>query len=196
MLAEYKNLVVPAVITVMLALVSASVFVYYPTTLNVSGVNPNVKFSLGSNAGGTDVDGGTITVTISGLNSTNASISIGPTNEKTYYKDLLKIDNYATFQYYGWIKVNTPISNVGVVSATMYIIDVSTNSIVATIDLTQIGLQPANPFVIPASPDGVTPSSLQIDIEIVIDSNTDATTVTDTANIEVVYSPQNIETPP
>ncbi|MEM4671891.1 MAG: hypothetical protein QXJ84_05955, partial [Desulfurococcaceae archaeon] len=71
----------------------ASVFAYYPLTLQAVPTAPGVVFEPGSNAGQPDIgEGNTITVTI-GANKTSASITIHPTYQENYYKDVLRINN-------------------------------------------------------------------------------------------------------
>ena len=71
----------------------ASVFAYYPLTLQVVPTAPGVVFEPGSNADQPDIgEGKTITVTI-GANKTSASITIHPTYQENYYKDVLQIVN-------------------------------------------------------------------------------------------------------
>ncbi|MEM4489217.1 MAG: hypothetical protein QXK88_10585 [Desulfurococcaceae archaeon] len=71
----------------------ASVFAYYPLTLQAVPTAPGVVFEPGNNAGQPDIGAGnTITVTI-GDNKTSASITIHPTYQENYYKDVLRINN-------------------------------------------------------------------------------------------------------
>ncbi|MEM1843442.1 MAG: hypothetical protein QXD75_02835, partial [Desulfurococcaceae archaeon] len=71
----------------------ASVFAYYPLTITVSPTEPGVVFERGSNADQPDIGAGnTITVTI-GANKTSASLTIHPTYQENYYKDVLRINN-------------------------------------------------------------------------------------------------------
>lgn len=174
-------------IAMTLSSVAASVFVYYPLSITLSPTAPDVKLVEGSNAGQADLGGSTITVTITG--STKASITIHPTNERTYYKNVTVIVNTGSATYYGWIKVNTPISANGITAAKLIIKDTS-GATVATVDLKSTTLQGG--FSIPAS------GKLFIDIEVQIDSTIDPTTITsgNVASIDLVYSPQSVETPP
>lgn len=181
------TLALPIVATILaLSLVAASVFVYYPGTIAVQGTAPDVKFALGSNAGKQDLGGNTITVSLTG--DTKVDITLHPTNEKTYYKNITVIQNTGSSQYYGWVKVNTPFSDNSITGATLYIRDSSGNA-VATVDLKNSGIQPSTPFTIPAS------GSLYMDVEINIDGGADPTTISDTASLELIYSTQSSESP-
>ncbi|RLG85348.1 MAG: hypothetical protein DRO39_05815, partial [Thermoprotei archaeon] len=157
-------------------------------SITLSPTAPDVRLVEGSNAGQADLGGSTITVTITG--STKASITIHPTNERTYYKNVTVIVNTGSATYYGWIKVNTPISANGITAAKLIIKDTS-GATVATVDLMSTTLQGGG-FSIPAG------GKLFIDIEVQIDSTIDPTTITsgNVASIDLVYSPQSVETPP
>jgi len=72
----------------------ASVFTYYPVTVNISPVAPPVSFTAGSNTGQPDLGGGnTISVTI-GQSGASADITIHPTFRTTYYKNITLIKNW------------------------------------------------------------------------------------------------------
>lgn len=83
----------------------ASVFAYYPMTMNVAPVAPPVQFQFGSNANQQDLgSGNTIGVTL-GDNYVSASITIHPTRQTTYYKDVLKIKNTDNKAYSVYIRI-------------------------------------------------------------------------------------------
>lgn len=85
--------VVSVVALAIAAITLASVFVYYPLAITATPTSPGVKFVSGSNAGGPDIGSGRrITVTIA-ENETRATVSIHPTYQRNYYKDVLKIKN-------------------------------------------------------------------------------------------------------
>jgi len=111
-----KNALLPLVVWLMaLAFVAASVFVYYPLSVAVSPVEPPIVFEEGSNAGQYDLwnkttgESNTIEVVI-GANFTSASVTIHPTYQTTYYKDVLWISNYDTKAYNVYLRVETPIT--------------------------------------------------------------------------------------
>jgi len=194
-----KRLYLLIALVAIVAAVNASVFVYYPMTVNVSGTTVEVRFALGSNAGGADLAGQTIAVTLEGNYNTKATITIHPTNERTYYRNVLVIENYGVGRtYYAWINVKTAISNQYITLAKLYVKDGSGN-VVATIDLKSNVIQPTTGSItIPAATQSgttVTPGRLYIDIEIQIDRGVDAGTVSDTAVLELIYSPQSAERP-
>ncbi|MEM4789724.1 MAG: hypothetical protein QXV06_08060, partial [Ignisphaera sp.] len=88
-----KYAIPPIVTLAITAIVLASVFAYYPLTITVSPTAPGVVFEIGSNANQPDIGTrNTITVTI-GDNKTSASITIHPTYQENYYKDVLRITN-------------------------------------------------------------------------------------------------------
>ncbi|MEM4425646.1 MAG: hypothetical protein QW335_06675 [Candidatus Nezhaarchaeales archaeon] len=87
------RLVLLPVVAMLLATVAlASVFVYYPLTITITPTAPGVKFQGGSNAGEADIGTNNIIVNI-GPNSTSASVTIHPTYQRNYYKDVLRIYN-------------------------------------------------------------------------------------------------------
>jgi len=200
-----KRLYLLVVLAVFVAAVNAAVFAYYPLTVNVAGTTAEVRFAAGSNANQPDLAGNTIGVTLEGSCNTKATVTIHPTNERTYYRDVLWIENYGVGRtYYAWIRVVTPVTHTAILSAKLYVKDANGN-IVAMIDLKQAGVQPGaqnyiNYITIPAAtqtgnPPTTTPGKLYIDIEVEIDRNTNAGTVTATAVLELIYSPQYAERP-
>jgi len=198
-----KKLYILVTLAVLITIVNASVFVYYPMTVNVSGTTAEVRFAPGSNANKDDLAGQTIEVVLEGSYNTKATITVHPTNERTYYRNVLVIENYGVgHTYYGWINVKTAISSSAITLANLYVKD-SSGSVVATIDLKSNVIQPtqsASPdyITIPVATQSgatVTPGRLYIDIEIQIDRGVDAGTVSDTAVLELIYSPQSAERP-
>jgi len=97
-------------IVLFLGLVATSVFVYLPINVTISGTTIPVKFATGSNAGGTDLGGNTISVTL-GSKSMSAKVTLHPTYEYTYYEDVLRIVNDDDSNpHYIAIRVKTTIS--------------------------------------------------------------------------------------
>jgi len=199
-----KKLYTLLAIAMLIAVANAAVFVYYPMTVNVSGTTAEVRFAPGSNAGGADLAGQTIAVALEGSYNTKATITIHPTNERTYYKNVLVIENYGVGRtYYGWINVKTAITNQYITAAYLHVKDADGN-VVASIDLKWQEVQPTRlPITIPPatqitdeSGNTVTiPGTLYIDIDIEIARNVDAGTVSTTAQLELIYSPQSAERP-
>jgi len=176
-----KKLYLLAALALAVAAVNAAAFNYYPLTVNIHGTTDEVKFAPGENAGKPDLAGKTIRVILGG---TQATIFLHPTNEKTYYSDVLRIENYGGSDYYAWIKVNNAIKREAIISATLYVKDADGN--VWEIDLKQRGVQPSAPdyITIPAS------GTLYIDVEIEIDTYADAGEVKDTVALQLIYSSQ------
>lgn len=178
--------------TILVSVVFASVFVYYPVTVNVSPTTPPVVFSEGSNSRGKDLYGTTIEVTIDPT-GTSASVTLHPTYQKTYYADILRIKNQdAGNAYYVRIKVAETILNGNLASAKLYLYDGST--LVGTIDLLTTQIQPNNWITLNAGGD------LRIDFEFhyVTQGGNPNTPPPGSGSIllELVYSGQNVETPP
>jgi len=207
-----KRLYLLIALAVVVAAVNASVFVYYPLTVNVQGTTAEVRFAPGSNANKPDLAGKTINVTLEGDYNTKATVTVHPTNERTYYRNVLVIENYGVGRtYYGWINVEQAISSSAIITAKLYIKTSPTDppiAAIAVIDLKQTGIQPThlaspNYITIPAatqttdeSGNTVTiPGRLYIDIEIQIDRGVDAGSVSDSATLELVYSPPSAERP-
>lgn len=97
-------------LTVLVSTVMAAVFVYYPIEATVSPVQPPIVFALGSNAGGSDLRGGTIGVAV-GNSGTSLSITVHPTYQVSYYRNLAVIKNTDNKAYYVNLTVYTPISS-------------------------------------------------------------------------------------
>jgi hypothetical protein len=89
------------------SIVFASVFVYYPASITVSPVSPPVVFATGSNANQSDLLGNTIAVSI-GSNATSLNVTIHPTYQVTYYKNIAKIANNDQQTYYVYLRVQSP----------------------------------------------------------------------------------------
>ena len=88
-----KTIVIATIGLMILALVAASIFAYYPLQLQIQPVAPPIVFALGSNAGQPDLgSSNTITVTL-GTNNTSVNITIHPTYHTTYYKNVTLIKN-------------------------------------------------------------------------------------------------------
>jgi len=127
-----KRLYILIALAVALAVANASVFVYYTGTLTLQSVKPPIIFAPGSNAGRADLGAGnTITVTISNANTT-LSITVHPTYQTNYYKDLVRIVNQDTQAYTVYIRVTDPLSGGNLTSATLIVNNVQ-------VDLTATG---------------------------------------------------------
>ena len=140
-----KNALLPLVVWLMaLAFVAASVFVYYPLIVEVSPVRPPIVFGSGSNAGQPDLGpANTITVQL-GSNKTSAAITIHPTYNTTYYKNVTIINNTDTKAYNVSLRVLQAITNFPPGSAIELRIyeggaNRTTDSPIATVDLLSTG---------------------------------------------------------
>jgi hypothetical protein len=179
-------------LTVLLAIVNAAVFTYYPTNLSLAPVAPPIVFSNGKNAGQPDLSGtNTIGVTIGSAN-TSLTITLHPTYQYNYYKNITIIKNQDTKAYYVAIRVNTPLSNTKLLSATLRIYDI-TGTTITNVNLKTTGtttwLGPLN-----------SGSKWFIDIILNIDETggtpSTAPFTSDSAALQLIYSPQNVETAP
>jgi len=176
-------------LTVLLAIVNAAVFTYYPTKLSLEPVKPPIVFSSGNNAGQTDLSG-TIGVSI-GSAGASLNITLHPTYQYNYYKNITIIKNQDTNAYYVAIRVNTALSNTKLVSAKLRIYD--TSSTIATVDLKVTGTTAL----------GQLNSGSKWFIDIILniseatgDSPSSAPFSSDSASLQLIYSPQNAEQAP
>ncbi|MGC9115289.1 MAG: hypothetical protein ACP5HH_04730, partial [Fervidicoccaceae archaeon] len=132
------------------AAVFASVFVYYPVSVAATPTAPPVIFAEGSNANKADLYGNTITVSISQAN-TSLSITVHPTYQKTYYKNITLIKNLDSNAYYIAFRVN-PVSTTDTnLQSVQLIIKDSSDNIVTTIDLMTTSTSTSSWIQIPAN---------------------------------------------
>jgi hypothetical protein len=111
---DRKRIIVTPLIALLMAVVTsiafASVFVYYPISVQVSAVDTPVKIGYGSNSNKPDLGpGNTIQVSVGGRNA-SLSITIHPTYQVSYYKNISIITNTDTKAYNIYIRVVTPIT--------------------------------------------------------------------------------------
>lgn len=182
---DFKILVPLMAMAMLVAIVNAAVFGYYPITLSVTGVQP-IQFEAGTNAGNPDLgDGNTIVVTL-GPNLASADITLHPTYHKTYYKNVLKVNNLDSVKsYYIGIKVNTALS--GFTIAKMHVYDSTHTTLIGSFDLTTTG---ADYWYGPLSAG----SNYIIDFEFVYPEGSPLPSGV-SASIELIFSPQNTEAP-
>ena len=92
-----------------LSIAFAAVFSYYPVSITISPVSPPVYFEEGENANQDDLGANnTIAVNV-GSSSTSVSITIHPTYQVTYYKNVTLIVNSDTSKAYNIsLRVATP----------------------------------------------------------------------------------------
>ncbi|MEM0002334.1 MAG: hypothetical protein QXO97_09725 [Candidatus Nezhaarchaeales archaeon] len=166
----------------------ASVFVYYPLTINISPQPPGVVFQAGSNANQPDIGGKTISVSI-GSNSTSASITINPTYQENYYKDVLRISNSDTRAMNVYI-VFTSVSNTLPTNSIvkLFVYDGATK--VRELDITNPTLNQLISIGSIASG-----KAWQIDIYVYIPEGASIQGASYSASAKLVYTPST-ETPP
>jgi hypothetical protein len=100
--------------TIILSIAFSSVFVYYPIEATIQPVQPPVKLDYGKNANGndlgsTDSQSNKIEVRI-GLSNANATITIHPTYEASYYENVTIIRNTDIKSYTVTLKVYEAVS--------------------------------------------------------------------------------------
>ncbi|MEL9999736.1 MAG: hypothetical protein QXY82_00230 [Desulfurococcaceae archaeon] len=168
----------------------ASVFAYYPLTLQVVPTAPGVVFEKGSNAGKPDIGtGNTITVTI-GANNASASVEIHPTYQENYYKDVLRIKNTDDDAMNVYI-VFTSVSNNLPTGSTVKLFVYEEDTRVTVLDVTNPALNQPNYINSIASG-----RVWQIDIYVYIPEGTVITEASYSASAKLVYTPSSSETPP
>jgi len=179
-----RKLIALLAIAILISIVNASIFVYYPINLTISPQNPPVVFSSGSNSNGTDLRGNTITV-ITSNSGTSLTIEVHPTLQRNYYYDIAKIKNNDDLNtYYIKFRVTKSINDDRVNEAYLIINGDYNNKI---IDLTSGGVQPS---------DWITLSSLgefRVDLYIVLNSVEGGDI---TVGVDLIISTTNTESPP
>ncbi|MEM2671811.1 MAG: hypothetical protein QXI64_10165 [Sulfolobales archaeon] len=194
-----KELLLVAVSIAVLAIshVFASVFVYYPVTVNLSPVSPPIKFLAGSNANQNDLGGGgspyvsnTIGVTI-GSDGASLTLTLHPTKQHNYYRNVSLIQNTDGKAYYITIRVNTAASLPSGSVARLLIYDrPSGGAKVADVSLLATGDTSATATI---SASGNPGSVWRIDLYIFIPEGSTASATS--ASLQLIYSPSN-EAPP
>ncbi|MGC9186715.1 MAG: hypothetical protein ACP5GN_03370 [Fervidicoccaceae archaeon] len=173
------------------AAVFASVFVYYPVSVTATPTAPPVIFAEGSNAGGKDLYGtNTIGVTVSQA-STSLSITVHPTYQTTYYKNITLIKNLDSNAYYIAFRVNTAATDTNLTSAWLIIKGSSSGDI--KIDL--LSTYTSNPIPISGG------SQYTVDLNITYTAGASSTYDSAPgsgfiASLQLIYSPQNNESAP
>jgi len=173
--------------------VFASVFVYYPVSIAATPQAPPIIFSAGSNSNAADLRGQQITVSISQAN-TSLSITVHPTYQTTYYKNITVINNTDTSKaYYIAFRVSSVATDTNLQSANLIIKDSSGNQ-VATISLMSTGT--SSWYQIPAG------AHYSVDLSITYSAGSNAYNQAPgsgngfTANLQLIYSTQSTESAP
>jgi hypothetical protein len=122
---DRKRIIATPLIALLMAVVTsiafASVFVYYSISVQVSAVDTPVKIGYGSNSNKPDLGSGNIIQVYVGEGKASLSITIHPTYQVSYYKNISIITNTDTRAYNIYIRVVTPIDVPSGGSATLYI---------------------------------------------------------------------------
>jgi hypothetical protein len=178
-------------IAIILSYAFASVFVYYPVIVNLSPVNPPIRFQPGSNANQDDLgSGNTIGVDI-GPDGASLALSLHPTKQHNYYIDVSRIENTDSKAYYITIRVITAASlPPGSVARLLIYNAPSGGSIVANVNLLATGDTTASATIAASGNPG---SVWRIDIYILIPEGLPVSSTF--AEILLIYSPSS-ETPP
>lgn len=134
---KLSRLALLALLAAGIAVANASVFVFYPITTTLSPVAPPIIFAPSSNTNTTDLGGNTIQVVIGDANA-SLEITVHPTYQTTYYKDIALIKNTDSNKYYFCIKVDDALVDPIIDSAELYIYNVSTTppTLVTSVSLT------------------------------------------------------------
>jgi len=180
----------------------ASVFTYYPVTVSISPVPPPVNFTTGSNAGRPDLGAGnTISVSF-GASGASATITIHPTFQTTYYKNITLIKNWEPSSggkaYNVYIKVVSPASPSTVSQAELYIYNKgATRSLTGFPNPAPSGTYVANVSLLSTGTTYIgslnAGSAWAVDVLVYIPEGT--TPSSTTAQIQLIYTPSG-ETPP
>ncbi|MFZ8822766.1 MAG: hypothetical protein ACO2O0_01240 [Desulfurococcales archaeon] len=191
-----KELLLVAVSIAVLAIshTFASVFVYYPVTVNLLPVNPPVRFQPGSNANRDDLGGSgfpytghTIGVSI-GPDGASLELTLHPTKQHNYYLDVSRIENADDKAYYITVRVITAATLPSGSVARLLIYDApSGGSIAIDVNLLATGDTPTPPVAIPAG------AVWRIDLYIYIPEGSFVSATS--ASLQLIYSPSS-ETPP
>ncbi|MCE4609011.1 MAG: hypothetical protein F7C36_01345 [Desulfurococcales archaeon] len=137
-----RSIILLASLLLTVALVSyAGVLVVYNFEATSTSTAAPISFAGGTNAGGADLGGNTISVTITG--NYTASITLHPTYAPTYYFDVLNIvDNIAgDGNYYAQICVTTPLPATNYTTANLYLYNVTGGTYV-DLDTTDPAISP------------------------------------------------------
>jgi len=194
MKAERKLIALLAV-AALVSIVNASVFVYYPITVILQPTQPPIIFLPGNNAGGQDLYGNRIGVLI-GDASTSLTITVHPTYQTNYYKNLTVIRNTdTTNSYYVAIRVNTHFNNSKITEAKLriYYLNGATEIEITKVDLLTTG---TTSWLGPLSADGKWFVDINITISESGGSPDSAPFTSDSASLQLIYSPQNVERAP
>jgi len=179
-------LVVAAVAAVV---VNAGIFAYRRMTASITVVQPVIVFDYGSNANQLDLWAGNIIAVALGPNNVSATITIHPTYQHTYYRNVTLVKNLDSTPYYVAFRVVTPVTGWPTDSAAKMIMYSSAGTNVAEVDLKQ-----------PYTTDWIGPLSVgdyyRIDFYIYYPEGYPLPSNTTQVQVQLIYSPQNAEASP
>lgn len=168
----------------------ASVFVYYPLTINISPQPPGVVFEPGKNANQADIGiDKSITVNL-GHDKTSATITIHPTYQENYYKNVtLIVNNDDSLMNVYLIVRDTNITLLPFGSNVTLFIYSGDYDLINALDITSPSTN-TDYFIGSLSENGV----WQIDIYVKIPEGTNVAGLTYQVKMSLVYTPSE-ETP-
>jgi len=194
MKAERKLIALLAV-AALVSIVNASVFVYYPITVSLQPTQPPIIFSKGKNAGGQDLYGNTIGVSMGNAN-TSLTITVHPTYQTNYYRNITVIKNQDSKAYYFKIRVTDAFTDTKITNAKLRIYN-SGRSIDIWVYLTSTGDTPSDSWLGPLNAN----EKWFVDINITISEaggspNSKPSLDDNSASLQLIYSPQDAESAP
>lgn len=174
---------------VLISITFASVFVYYPLSMNASPQSPAIELQAGSNAGQPDIGQGKIITVSIGNNASSASITIHPTYQRNYYKDVLRISNVDDTAFNVYFVVNS-LSNSLPTGSVVKVFVYEGSAKIAELDMTNPST--GTPISIGSINSGKT---WQLDFYVYIPEGYSITGKSYGASLNLVYTPSS-ETPP
>ncbi len=183
----WKHALALLVIAAVASVAFASVFVYYPSYSFAYYQEPPVVWSAGTNTNETDLGNQKILV-LTGPNATELNITVHPTYEYTYYKNITIIQNNdASNGYYIAIRIVTAANITNAASAAFVKMILYNDTSKEVIDLDSTGTTPW--YYIPSG------SHVNVDLEYYLPSGVTLPKVV-TFQVYLIYSPTNSEAPP
>ena len=178
-------------IAIILSYAFASVFVYYPITVNLSPVNPPIVFQYGRNANEDDLGNGNIIGVSIGPDGARLTLTLHPTRQHNYYKEVSLIENTDGKAYYITVRVNSAANLPSGSVARLLIYDRPIGgTLVANVNLLATGDTSASATI---SASGTPGSVWRIDLYIFIPEGSSVSATS--AFVQLIYSPSS-ETPP
>lgn len=186
---HYDKIIFLIFFAVLTGLVNAYVFTYYPLIMNINPVAPPIIFKYGGGTGKADLRGTIITVSIGDAN-TSLSITIHPTYQKTYYKDIARINNTDVNAYYIMIEVSTPLTNTKITSAKLYFYEENVKKLEVNL------LTTGRSSYVQINGKAEWRINVEIEISETGGSYNNPPFISDTVKLKLIYSTQNVEIPP